>query len=148
MLYRMFLIDQPLICDSHLLTVSLLGFSFCCETCALLPNWPITCAFPEKKNRVNAQQQQPPVTPTTGNSAVDRAIIGKEPEVVKPPVPPKSTDIGEEKMPWRQPPKPKTELGVTDRTALALSEYCWLAVRGGALFCFYLQKTLRLYRRT
>lgn len=76
-------------------------------------------AFTEKKNRVNAQQQVL-VTPTTGNSAVDRTIIGKEPEVAKPPVPPKSTDIGEEKMPWRQ---PKTELGVSDRTALTLSEW-------------------------
>lgn len=84
------------------------------------------CAFLEKKNRVNAQQQVP-VTPTTGNSAVDRAIIGKEPEVAKPPVPPKSTDIGEEKMPWRQPPKPKSDLGVPDRTALTLSECFRLA---------------------
>ncbi|XP_076271692.1 protein phosphatase 1 regulatory subunit 12B-like isoform X7 [Rhynchophorus ferrugineus] len=51
----------------------------------------------EKKNRVNSQ-------------TINEKITIKEPEIVKPPpVPPKSIENVEEKMPWRQTTKPKPE---------------------------------------
>ncbi|XP_066139655.1 protein phosphatase 1 regulatory subunit 12A isoform X4 [Euwallacea fornicatus] len=65
----------------------------------------------KKKNRVNS------------HTGPDKMII-REPEVAKPPLPPKTVENSEEKMPWRQQPpiKPKPDLGIPEKSSIGFKD--------------------------
>uniref|UniRef100_A0AAR5Q197 Protein phosphatase 1 regulatory subunit 12B n=1 Tax=Dendroctonus ponderosae TaxID=77166 RepID=A0AAR5Q197_DENPD len=65
----------------------------------------------EKKNKANAQN-------------INDKVTIKEPEVNKPPLPPKTIENSEEKMPWRQQiTKPKSDLNSPEKSNVVFDDY-------------------------
>ncbi|XP_050300619.1 protein phosphatase 1 regulatory subunit 12C isoform X2 [Anthonomus grandis grandis] len=66
----------------------------------------------DKKNKVNSQQ----------HTQINEKVTIKEPEITKPPLPPKTIENSEDKMPWRQQiQKPKSELSSPEKSSVGFN---------------------------
>ncbi|XP_050300627.1 protein phosphatase 1 regulatory subunit 12A isoform X9 [Anthonomus grandis grandis] len=68
----------------------------------------------DKKNKVNSQQ----------HTQINEKVTIKEPEITKPPLPPKTIENSEDKMPWRQQiQKPKSELSSPEKSSVGFKDF-------------------------